>query len=711
SPRAGSRCRSTAATPGRAWKMAWRTRSPMAWAARRGRSGSTSAWTSTCRDRPTQRALTECTASTPSTDAAAPSTSSITSGATRAASRQAIRPDSSRPASGSAAGRPAQAPAIPAAAARLASPSTREWRPSASSGTELIRRPTRSLYWATASLPTTPTKAAASAQPGLRSGGTPPVSVASDSAAAITAEAAMASTTSTPATSSALANPKVWPRSGWRRPTRKATHRVTVVNTSPRLWRPSASRATEPLAATKANWTAAVSPSPGGGGFAALSPSSSPAAEPASGTGAWLCRWPCPWSWLPPTAPSLRPRHRRSPTCSGAPAPTGWDRRRQGPTAEATHTRAGGATIVKGKPRRPWMPVPSVEKNGLGANAGPPTIWRCWMEARARGEAPDRNLALELVRVTEAAAMAGARKMGFGDKEAVDQAAVDAMRHVLGSVPMTGVVVIGEGEKDNAPMLYNGEEIGDGSPPEVHVAVDPVDGTTLTAKSMPNAISVVALSDRGTMFDPGPCVYMEKLVVGPEAADAVDFEAPLALNLRLVAKAKGAHVGDLTVCILDRPRHEELIAQIRQAGARVKLITDGDVAGAIMAVREGTGVDMLVGVGGTPEAVIAACALKCLDGAMFGRLWPRNDEERRAALDAGYDLDKVLDIDDLVRGDNVFFAATGVTDGGLLRAARFDRLGALTQSLAMRSKSGTSRQIDARHQLSKLSRYASIDYG
>jgi fructose-1,6-bisphosphatase II len=213
------------------------------------------------------------------------------------------------------------------------------------------------------------------------------------------------------------------------------------------------------------------------------------------------------------------------------------------------------------------------------------------------------------------------------------------------------------------------------------------------------------------MFDPGPCVYMEKLAVGPEAADAVDFEAPLALNLRLVAKAKRAQVGDLTVCILDRPRHQDLIGQIRQAGSRVKLITDGDVAGAIMAAREGTGVDMLVGIGGTPEAVIAACALKCLDGAMFGRLWPRNDTERQAALDAGYDLDQVLDIDDLVRGDNVFFAATGVTDGELLRGVRFDRQGALTQSLSMRSKSGTSRQIDARHQLSKLSRYASIDYG
>jgi fructose-1,6-bisphosphatase II len=323
------------------------------------------------------------------------------------------------------------------------------------------------------------------------------------------------------------------------------------------------------------------------------------------------------------------------------------------------------------------------------------------MEARVGREAPDRNLALELVRVTEAAAMAAARKMGFGDKEAVDQAAVDAMRHVLGSVSMTGVVVIGEGEKDNAPMLYNGEEIGDGSPPEVDIAVDPVDGTTLTAKSMPNAISVVALSDRGTMFDPGPCVYMEKLVVGPEAADAVDFEAPLALNLRLVAKAKGAHVGDLTVCILDRPRHEELVGQIRAAGARVKFITDGDVAGAIMAAREETGIDLAVGIGGTPEGVITACALKCLGGAMYGRLWPRNDDERRAALDAGYDLDKVLDIDDLVRGDNVFFAATGVTDGELLRGVRFRAHEVLTQSLSMRSASGAVRLIEARHQLDR----------
>jgi fructose-1,6-bisphosphatase II len=333
------------------------------------------------------------------------------------------------------------------------------------------------------------------------------------------------------------------------------------------------------------------------------------------------------------------------------------------------------------------------------------------MSARAGSEAPDRNLALELVRVTEAAAMAAARKMGYGDKEAVDQAAVDAMRAVLGSVSMTGIVVIGEGEKDAAPMLYNGEAIGNGEPPQVDIAVDPVDGTTLTAKAQPNAIAVVALSDQGTMFDPGPCVYMEKLATGPEGAGVLDFEAPLAENLTKLAKAKGGDVSDLTVCVLDRPRHQQIIDQVRRAGARIKLIPDGDVAGAIMAARPGTGVDLLVGIGGTPEAVIAACALKCLDGVMFGRLWPRDDRERQAAIDAGYDLDQVLTIDDLVRGDNVFFAATGVTDGELVRGVRFDGRGATTQSLSMRSKSGTVRLIEARHQFSKLSRYSSIDFG
>src|ERR671931_413902 len=390
-------------------------------------------------------------------------------------------------------------------------------------------------------------------------------------------------------------------------------------------------------------------------------------------------------------------------TCSGPSALSGWDRKRQGPTAGGlAHPKAGAAaTRVRLSPS--WMPVLPGWRMASGVRAR--RAGGATMQAGTGREAPDRNLALELVRVTEAAAMAASRKMGFGNKEAVDQAAVDAMRAVLGSVSMTGVVVIGEGEKDNAPMLYNGEEIGDGTPPEVDIAVDPVDGTTLTAKGMPNAIAVVALSNRGTMFNPGPCVYMEKLVVGAEAAKTVDFAAPVTDNLRAVAKAKGSEVADLTVCILDRPRHDDLVKQVREAGARVKFITDGDVAGAIMAAREGTGVDMLIGIGGTPEAVIAACALKCLDAAMFGRLWPRDDQERQA------DLDQVLTLEDLVRGDNVFFAATGVTDGELLRGVRFDRRGALTQSLSMRSKSGTSRLIEARHQLSKLSRYASIDYG
>jgi fructose-1,6-bisphosphatase II len=326
------------------------------------------------------------------------------------------------------------------------------------------------------------------------------------------------------------------------------------------------------------------------------------------------------------------------------------------------------------------------------------------MSARPGGlsPAPDRNLALELVRATEAAAMAGARHLGYGDKEAVDQAAVDAMRPVLGSIAMNGTVVIGEGEKDNAPMLYNGERVGNGAEPAVDIAVDPVDGTTLTAKSLPNAIAVVALAERGTMFDPGPCVYMEKLAVGRDAAGAVDFEAPVEENLRRVAAAKGMDVTELTVCILDRPRHEEdLVGRVRRAGARVKFLLDGDVAGAIMAAREGTGVDLLVGIGGTPEGVITASALKCLDGALFGRLWPRDDAERRRALDAGYDLDKVLTIDDLVAGDDVFFAATGVTDGELLRGVRFERHEVLTQSLSMRSRSGAVRLIDTRHQQGK----------
>ena len=318
------------------------------------------------------------------------------------------------------------------------------------------------------------------------------------------------------------------------------------------------------------------------------------------------------------------------------------------------------------------------------------------------GPNPDRNLALELVRATEAAAIGGARHLGRGDKEAVDQAAVDAMRPVLGQIAMDGVVVIGEGEKDNAPMLYNGERVGDGTPPAVDIAVDPVDGTTLTAKSLPNAIAVVALAERGTMFDPGPCVYMEKLVVGRDTADAVDFEAPVEDNLRRVAAAKGMEITELTVCILDRPRHEEeLVGRVRQVGARIKFLLDGDVAGAIMTAREGTGVDVLVGIGGTPEGVIAASALKCLDGVLFGRLWPRDDQERRRALDAGYDLDKVLTVDDLVAGEDVFFAATGVTDGELLRGIRFEQREVLTQSLSMRSRSGAVRLVETRHQLGR----------
>ena len=284
--------------------------------------------------------------------------------------------------------------------------------------------------------------------------------------------------------------------------------------------------------------------------------------------------------------------------------------------------------------------------------------------------APDRNLALELVRVTEAAAMAAGRWVGRGDKNGGDGAAVDAMRALIGTVSMKGVVVIGEGEKDEAPMLYNGEQVGDGQGPECDVAVDPIDGTTLMAKGMPNAIAVMAVADRGAMYDPSAVFYMEKLATGPAAADVVDITAPVAENIRRVAKAKKSSAGDVTVCILDRPRHEQLVEEVREAGARIKFITDGDVAGAIAAAREGTGVDLLLGIGGTPEGIIAACALKCMGGALQGQLWPKDDEERQKALDAGHDLDRVLHIDDLVRGD-VFFVATGITDGELLRGVQY----------------------------------------
>jgi len=321
--------------------------------------------------------------------------------------------------------------------------------------------------------------------------------------------------------------------------------------------------------------------------------------------------------------------------------------------------------------------------------------------ARPRRADLDRNLALELVRATEAAAIAASRYLGRGDKEQVDQAAVDAMRPVLGTISMRGTVVIGEGEKDEAPMLYNGERLGDGTGPEVDFAVDPVDGTTLTAKSLPNALSIVAVAERHTMFDPGPCVYMDKLAVAGDLADIVDFTAPVETNLQRIATHRGLAVEDLTVCILDRPRHEEdLVKRVRSVGSRIKFLLDGDVAGAIMAAQPEAGVDVLIGIGGTPEGVLAACALKCLGGAFFGRLHPRNEEERRQAEDAGYDLDQVLTTDDMVRSDNVFVAATGVTDGELLRGVRYSPDTATTHSLSMRSLSGAVRMIETRHRIS-----------
>ncbi len=310
---------------------------------------------------------------------------------------------------------------------------------------------------------------------------------------------------------------------------------------------------------------------------------------------------------------------------------------------------------------------------------------------------PDRNLALELVRATEAASMSAAEFVGRGDKNQVDQAAVDAMRPVLGSVGMRGVVVIGEGEKDEAPMLFNGEQVGNGSDPDVDIAVDPVDGTTAAAKGLPDAIAVVGLSERGTMFDPGPCVYMDKLVVPGAAEAVVDPTAPAADILASVARALGRSTRELTVAVLDRPRHAEQVAQIRAAGAAIRFLLDGDVAGAIAVGRPGSGVDVLMGVGGTPEAVIAACALRCTGAAMFGRLHPRDDHERKAALDFGHDLDRVLTTRDLVWGENVFFAATGVTDGALLRGVRFDSQWVITQSLSMRSRSGAVRTVETRH--------------
>jgi fructose-1,6-bisphosphatase II len=325
-------------------------------------------------------------------------------------------------------------------------------------------------------------------------------------------------------------------------------------------------------------------------------------------------------------------------------------------------------------------------------------------------QAPDRNLAMELVRGTEAAALAAGRWMGRGDKNAADGAAVDAMRLVLNTVDMDGVVVIGEGEKDEAPMLFNGEDVGNGSAPLVDIAVDPLEGTTLTALGRPNAISVIGVAERGTMFDPGPCFYMDKIAVGPEAADAIDINAPIKANLEAVAKALGEDIDDITAVILDRPRHAEIISECREAGARIRLIQDGDVAGVISAAWPESEANILFGIGGTPEGVIAACALKAIGGAIQGRLWPRNDEERRAALDAGYDLEKVLHTDDLVWGEDVFFAATGVSDGELLKGVRYWGEGASTQSIVMRSKSGTIRTIDATHKWQKLMRYSALKF-
>ena len=325
-------------------------------------------------------------------------------------------------------------------------------------------------------------------------------------------------------------------------------------------------------------------------------------------------------------------------------------------------------------------------------------------------ERPDRNLALELVRVTEAAALAAGRWIGHGDKNAADGAAVDAMRLMIDTVSMDGVVVIGEGEKDDAPMLFNGEQVGSGQGPSTDVAVDPIDGTRLTSTGQPNAVSVIALAPRGSMFFPGSAMYMEKIAVGGEAAEVIDITASVEENIRAVAKAKGKRPEEVTVTVLDRPRHEELIATCREVGCRVALITDGDVAGAIVAATPRTQIDMLLGIGGTPEGVVAAAALKCLGGAIQGRLVPRDEDERAALVAEGYDLDRVLGIDDLVAGDDVFFAATGVTDGNLLTGVKYWPDGASTHSMVMRSRSGTLRYVEAEHRFEKLERFSRIDY-
>jgi fructose-1,6-bisphosphatase II len=330
--------------------------------------------------------------------------------------------------------------------------------------------------------------------------------------------------------------------------------------------------------------------------------------------------------------------------------------------------------------------------------------------AAGNGNIPDRNLALELVRVTEAAALGCGRWIGRGDKNAADQAAVDAMRTMLDTVSMSGIVVIGEGEKDEAPMLYNGEEIGNGQPPDVDVAVDPLEGTRLTSVGQPNAISVIAVAERDTMFFPGAAVYMDKLVGGSEVASALDITAPVRENVERAAAAKGVKSSDIAVVVLDRERNQPIVEGLREVGAKVNLITDGDVAPAIAAARPGTGVDLMMGIGGTPEGVIAAAAVKCLGGVVQGRLWPRDDEERQKLVDAGYDVGRVLTTDDLCGGDNVFVAATGVTDGALLRGVRYTRDGAATDSIVMRSRSGTVRRVEAQHALDKLRKFSGRDW-
>lgn len=326
------------------------------------------------------------------------------------------------------------------------------------------------------------------------------------------------------------------------------------------------------------------------------------------------------------------------------------------------------------------------------------------------GTLPTRNLALELVRVTEAAALMAARYMGRDDKEAADQAAVDGMRYMLNSVDMEAIVVIGEGEKDEAPMLYNGEILGKGGAPRLDLAVDPIDGTRPLAQGRPNSIATVAAAPRGTMYDPGPFVYMDKIAVGPECVGLIDIERPVEENLKIIAKATGMRAQDVTVIILDRPRHGDLVAQVRKAGARIRFIDDGDVAAALMTSWEHSGIDVLMGVGGTPEGVLAACALRAMGGEIQGKLYARNDDELNRGREMGYDFDSVLTMDDLVSSDDVFFAATGITDGELLEGVHYTTKGAVTESIVVRGATGTVRKIESLHSFTKLESISDLPY-